>query len=113
MKPPTLPLHDADIDRVGLAVALADALCRLPAGSLPLQAGCLRGGWADDSEIEVSVLGAELKADRIVARVGVFFSEVIGGCNCADDPVAAAAHLTLEVRVDRQTGEALFAAAAD
>ena len=87
---------------------LASALNALPRGSLPLHPGCGQGGLVDDSNISASVLGVEQAADRIVARVGVFFTEIIGGCNCNDDPIEVNAYCVLEVAIDRTDGVAEF-----
>lgn len=86
------------------ADCLARALKALPAGSLPLQGGCDQGGLADDSDISASVLSVDQTEDCMVARVGVFFTEIVGGCNCNDDPLEANAYCVLEVAVDRIDG---------
>jgi hypothetical protein len=87
---------------------LASALKALPPGSLPLQSGCDQGGLVDDSDISASVLSVDHSDDCIVARVGIFFIEVIGGCNCNDDPVEANAYCLLEVAIGRTDGATTF-----
>ena len=101
-------LRCLDAAEEALADCLAKALQELPPGSLPLRAGCNQGGLVDDSEIRVSVLGTVRGADRVTARVGIFFSELVGGCNCSDDPVAANAYCLLEVVVGRGDGRVEF-----
>jgi hypothetical protein len=88
----------------GLARALASALEALPPGALPLRECCNQGGWVDDSALAFSVL--ELRPDPlcIEARVGVFFTELVGGCNCHDDPAQVNAYGVFEVRIDRISG---------
>ncbi len=86
------------------APALAAALRTLPPGTLPLLAGCTRGGMVDDGDLEVSVLTLMEEGGRVTARVGVFFSEVVGGCNCSEDPVANNAYCVLQVTFDRRSG---------
>lgn len=83
-----------------MAIRLQQALMELPPGSLPLHHGCLQGGWVDDSDLSLSMLGNSFEGDRAVVRVGVFFSEVVGGCNCHDDPVNNNAYAVVEVRLD-------------
>ena len=87
---------------------LASALNVLPSGSLPLQAGCEQGGLVDDRNISASVLSVEQDKDRFLARVGIFFTEVVGGCNCNDDPLEVNAYCVLEVAISRGDGVAKF-----
>lgn len=79
---------------------LALALAELPAEQLPLQDGCTQGGMIDASDLAVSVLDVQQSPGRLSARVGVFFTEVVGGCNCHDDPGRSNAYCVLEVGVD-------------
>jgi len=95
-------------DASGLARRLADAFRKLPTGVLPLQHGCDQGGLIDDHDISASVLRIEQTADHITARVGVFFIEIVGGCNCNDDPLEANAYCVIEARIDRATGIAVL-----
>ncbi len=87
---------------------LVSAIKALPPGALPLQACCDQGGLADDREISVSLLDMQHGRERIVARVGVFFAEVVGGCNCHDDPLEANRYCVLEVVIARPHGDAEF-----
>jgi hypothetical protein len=106
--PQCLGLTDAD----EFKRTLAGALRALPPGTLPLQAGCFQGGWADDRDIAVTVLSASQAPDRITARVGVFFTELVGGCNCHDDPLEANGYCVLAVAIDRHSGAATIRVAA-
>lgn len=83
---------------------LVRALRALPAGSLPLTAACTQGGWVDDSDLAISVLTISGDDGAVSARVGVFFTEVVGGCNCNDDPVGCSAYGVVRVTLDRTTG---------
>ena len=87
---------------------LAAALNALPGGNLPLHAGCEQGGLVDDSNISASVLSVEQDKDRFLARVGIFFTEIVGGCNCNDDPLEVNAYCVLEVAISRRDGVAKF-----
>ena len=103
-------LRCLDVPEETLADCLAMALQELPPGSLPLRAGCNQGGLVDDSDIKVSVLSVTRGTDRVSARVGIFFSELVGGCNCNDDPVVANAYCLLEVTFGRGDGQVEFTA---
>ena len=77
----------ADADPAARLTLAAAQLRDVAAADWPLQAGCTQGGWADASGLQVSVLavaphGADWHVDLVL-----FFSEVVGGCNCHDDPV--------------------------
>ena len=96
-----------------LTRALVHALKALPPGSLPLGAVCRQGGLVDESELGFSVLALNAADARITARVGVFFGEVLGGCNCSDDPVVFNAYGVLRIAIDRGTGIASISADAD
>ncbi|MES9897448.1 MAG: glucosamine--fructose-6-phosphate aminotransferase [Sedimenticola sp.] len=87
---------------------LKDELTSLKSGTLPLHLATTQGGIVDDSDVAVTVLGAADEGRSIRARVGVFFSEVIGGCSCGDDPLTASANCEMEIRIDKTSGEAEF-----
>ncbi len=95
-------------DSDDFADCLARALMALPAGSLPLQGSCDQGGVVDDGDISASVMRVDPADDRIIARVGIFFTEIVGGCNCNDDPLQANAYRVLEVAIRRTDGVAVF-----
>jgi hypothetical protein len=98
----------SECDEKYLPQAVASAVMGLPAGSLPLHAGCTQGGWVDDSALAVNVLELRSDAQRIEARVGVFFTELVGGCNCHDDLVKVNAYSVLEVHIERISGQAVI-----
>jgi hypothetical protein len=90
------------------ARTLKAELKALPGGTLPLQPGLTEGGNIDDSDLEVSILASHADGAAIQAKVGCFFSEVVGGCNCHDDPYTKNAYCELLVRIDRQSAAATF-----
>lgn len=92
----------------GFAAALKAELKTLPAGSLPLAHGLNEGGIIDDSELEISVFRPQQQDDLICAKLACFFTEVVGGCNCHDDPHTRNAYCELMVEIDRHSGAARF-----
>ena len=58
----------------------------LNAGQLPLQQGLSTSSIALDSRLEAMLLGVSEDAAAIRAKVGIFYSGIIAGCSCADDP---------------------------
>lgn len=81
------------------AEALARQLRSLPVTALPLQAGCVQGGWADPDSVQLSLIGAEPDHGGLDVAVMVYFEEIVGGCNCSEDPVRYPAALRLELLI--------------
>jgi hypothetical protein len=76
------------------------------AAALPLQQGVAQGGVADGSNLAVSVFGVREDNAAIHAEVGVFFSEVVAGCNCGDDPMDLHAYCVMRVSIDKASARA-------
>jgi len=89
------------------AATLKADLLDLGAGVLPLHEAAA-GGCIDEGDVEITVLGSSASATEIHACVGVFFSEVIGGCSCGDEPSANNAYCELRVSIDKGNGLARF-----
>jgi hypothetical protein len=91
------------------AQSLKREVANLGKGVLPLDKGVAYGGTVDDSDLTVSVLHSRDDGTALEARVGVFFTEVIGGCSCGDDPTPLPAYCELRIRIDKATAEAAIA----
>ena len=74
---------------------LSAQLRDLPITALPLQAGCVQGGWASTDSVQLTLIGVEPDQDGLEVAVMAYFEEVVGGCNCSDDPVAYPATLRM------------------
>jgi hypothetical protein len=59
---------------------------QLDAALLPLQQGLSYSSVVADSPFSVVLIGAEEEARHIRVRAGIFYSGIIAGCSCADDP---------------------------
>ncbi|MGB7988942.1 MAG: hypothetical protein WCF44_06075 [Candidatus Methylophosphatis roskildensis] len=70
----------------GFAGVLKQEIERLGAGSLPLQQGLTSSSYALDDDFEVMIIGVADEPGFILAHVGIFFSGIIAGCSCPDDP---------------------------
>ena len=110
-----MTLHDAlrAWPTTDFAPALKRGLAALPPGALPLQHGVSPGAHVDDSEVSATVIRAAAEAGVIRARVGVFFTEVLAGCSCGDDPAPTSAYCEIEVLIDRASGEVRFVPVGD
>jgi hypothetical protein len=53
---------------------------------LPLQRALNLGSHALTDDLGIMINQAKQVNNTILVRAGVFFSSVIAGCNCADDP---------------------------
>lgn len=85
-------------------------------GRLPLQQGLSRSSYALDDAIEAVVQQVSETAEGIYARVGIFYSGIVAGCSCADDPTPVEAqpeYCELDVAIDKATARATVTLARD
>ena len=54
--------------------------------ALPLQQALSVSSHVADAPIEASILAAWEEAGHIRVKAGIFYSGIIAGCSCADDP---------------------------
>ncbi len=66
--------------------ALKKEIEQLQVDELPLQQGLTISSHATDKQFTAMVIGASDERDHISARVGIFYTGVIAGCSCEDDP---------------------------
>ncbi|MDP3483627.1 MAG: hypothetical protein Q8S05_10010, partial [Sulfuricella sp.] len=59
---------------------------QLDAEQLPLQQGLSTSSYALDDKLNVRIISVSEEANLIRAKVGIFYSGIIAGCSCADDP---------------------------
>lgn len=53
---------------------------------LPLQKGLSISSYVGPSPFTVTILKVSEDADNIIIKTGVFYTGIIAGCNCSDDP---------------------------
>lgn len=61
-------------------------VCGLNSETLPLYAGMTVGNHVIDDKLQVMILNTSETKTHISVKAGVFFSSIISGCACADDP---------------------------
>lgn len=88
--------------------ALKNELEQLEPGTLPLHKAVTQGGYVDDSHITATVFHAEEDNGAIHVRVGIFFTEIVINCGCGDDPMETNTYCTMQIRIDKDTGQAEF-----
>jgi len=65
---------------------LKKELCSINSDLLPLQQGLTQSSYAIGKNLSASVLRVESDNNYIIVKAGLFYTGVIAGCNCADDP---------------------------
>ncbi len=58
----------------------------LDAELLPLQEGLSQSSHANADNLSASILKIDESDDSIIVKAGLFYTGIIAGCNCADDP---------------------------
>ena len=75
-----------DTGAASLGSVAVGSLSALSPERLPLNACCSRGGIPDSEDWSLSCLSTVRAGSTVTARLGLFFTEIVGGCNCHDDP---------------------------
>lgn len=81
----------------------------LPVDQLPLQRGLKVSSHVLNEKPTVLILGIDDAGEMIRARIGVFYSGIIAGCSCADDPTPVEPvneYCELSLELDKHTGYA-------
>lgn len=82
-------------DIAGLDVAL-----------LPLQQGLSQSSFTHGENRTVMILNASDAADVIRAKAGIFYTGIIPGCSCADDPTPMneiTEYCEVQIEIDKTT----------
>jgi len=88
---------------------LKSEFVNLDLGLLPLQQALTHASNVSDSPIEVIVIAYSASKDTITAKLGIFYSGLIAGCNCADDPTPVdetTEYCVLQLEINRLNAEA-------
>jgi hypothetical protein len=101
--------HESFIDTLG------KELIELDPDHLPLQQCLSQGSHVlHDEGYKVMLLNQSADRQSIRLTIGIFFSSVIAGCSCADDPTpmdTCSEYGELLIIIDRQTAQAKITAA--
>ena len=88
--------------------ALKAEIEHLPRGTLPLADGTSQGGYVDDRKVTATVFRTTEDAHKVLAHLGVFFTEIVVNCGCGEDPMEQDAYCEMDVRIDKTTALAEF-----
>ncbi len=89
---------------------------QLDAGQLPLQQGLSTGSYAIDGKLNAMIIGVFEEAGFIRVKAGIFYSGIIAGCSCADDPTPIneeSEYCVVQLDINKQTAETTIALLAE
>lgn len=81
---------------------------KLGAKDLPLQQGLSTSSYALDNNLSVMIISVSEQTNLVRAKVGVFYSGIIAGCNCADDPTPIGEnneYCEVQIEINKTTAE--------
>jgi hypothetical protein len=81
----------------------------LPADELPLQQALQHTSYVSSDPFSVMILSASDEPNLIHVKAGAFYSGIIAGCSCVDDPTpmsTIAEHCELQFDIDKRSGQA-------
>lgn len=58
----------------------------LPHASLPLQQGLTKSSYVSDEIFTPIILNSSANESSICIKAGIFYTGIIAGCSCSDDP---------------------------
>ena len=82
---------------------------RLTAEQLPLQQGLSSTSHALDNGISAMIISVAGEESVIRAKAGIFYTGIVAGCSCADDPGPVneqSEYCVVQVTIDKATAEA-------
>jgi hypothetical protein len=89
---------------------------QIDAEQLPLQQGLSTGSYAIDDKFNVMIIGVSEAAGSIRVKVGIFYSGIIAGCSCADDPTPVneeSEYCVVQLDINKLTAETTIALLAE
>jgi len=92
----------------GFKDVLKREISQMDAKLLPLQQGMSLGSYAKGDNISATILNTTEDDHAIHAKAGIFFTSIIAGCSCADDPTPLDEqneYCEVQFVIDKTTGE--------
>jgi hypothetical protein len=81
---------------------------QLNADALHLQQGLSQGSVALDDNLDAIIINVSDESGLVRAKVGIYYSGMIAGCNCADDPTPedrTTEYCVVQLAIDKATAE--------
>ena len=91
---------------------LKNEIEQMDAHLLPLQQGLSTGSHVIDSKLNAMIIGVSEAAGFIRVKAGIFYSGIISGCSCADDPTPIneeSEYCVVQLDINKQTAETTIA----
>lgn len=88
----------------------------LGAGQLPLQQGLSTSSYALDTQLSAMIIDVIEAAECLRVKAGIFYTGIIAGCSCADDPTPVdenAEYCVVQLVIDKTTAETTVTLLAD
>ncbi|MDP1644890.1 MAG: hypothetical protein Q8L71_05230 [Thiobacillus sp.] len=88
--------------------ALKQEIEQLDAWQLPLQQGLSASSHVTERPFQAMIIGASEDAGLLRVKAGIFYTGVIAGCSCADDPTPVNElneYCVLQFDIDTMTAE--------
>lgn len=88
----------------------------MDADTLPLQQGLSQGNYTNGANLGVIVMNVSDEVDFIRAKTGIFYTSIISGCSCADDPTPISElteYCEVLFEIDKKTAETTVTLLAD
>ena len=95
---------------------LKEEIEQLGPEQLPLQQGLSTSSYALDNKVKVRIINASEEANCIHAKLGIFYTGIIAGCSCADDPTPINEnneYCEVQLEINRTTAETTVTLLAD
>ncbi|MDP2785278.1 MAG: hypothetical protein Q8O38_11890 [Sulfurimicrobium sp.] len=89
---------------------------QMGAEQLPLQQGLSTSSYALDDKLNVRIISISEEAGFIRAKAGIFYTGIIAGCSCADDPTPVeeqTEYCVVQLEIDKTTAETTVALLAE
>jgi len=93
----------------GFKAVLKTELEQLTTEQLPLQQGLSVGSYATGDNIQVMIISVSEQPGAICAKAGIFYTGIIAGCSCADDPTPVEEHseyCEVSIEIDKNSAAA-------
>lgn len=91
---------------------LKDEIAQMDVEQLPLQQGLSTGSQVIDGNRQAMIIGVSETVGVIRVKAGIFYSGILGGCSCADDPTPVNEeneYCVVQLDINKQTAETTVA----
>lgn len=106
---PTLPDSVRAWRSPDFEAVLKREIAALDPAALPLQQALSVSSHVAERPIQATILASGEKNGRITVKAGIFYTGIVAGCSCADDPTpmsGQAEYCLVRFDIDPATGEA-------